>query len=136
MADKIDEIIQQRKKPMGEAEGTGDAFFSVMGGDGMTEFFLELRFQNGLQTCFNYTDLMWFNHDPEGGCIDLAFGDFLVTIKGRGLANLFSAIKSKRVAWVKEADSEFQDNNSNSCFISEIAITPPKDFAAEDTASE
>lgn len=137
MADKIDEIIQRKKaEKSGEVESQGDQFYSLLGGDGFTEYFFELRFGNGLQTCFNYNDLIWFNHDPGDGSIDLAFGDFMVTVKGRGLSNLFQAIKGKRVAWVKEADSEMQDHKGNDCFVSEIAITPPKDFAGEEIEQE
>ena len=133
MADKIDEILKARQAAEKPAELTpdGDKFFSILIGEGMQENFLELQFRNGLQTCFSYTDLIWFNHDPESGCIDLAFGGFLVTIKGRGLQPIFTGIKQKRVAWVKEADSEMQDHKDNDSFVEEIVITPPKDFTPE-----
>ena len=135
--DKIDEILEQKRKKAdapsaGAPQSEGDKFFSILVGDGMLEHFLELQFSNGLQTCFSYTDLIWFNHDPESGCIDLAFGGFLVTIKGRGLQPLFTGIKQKRVAWVKEADSEMQDHKDNDSFIEEIVITPPKDFTPDE----
>lgn len=134
--DRIDEILEQKRrkadKPADASlQPDGDKFFSILVGDGMQEHFLELQFSNGLQTCFSYTDLIWFNHDPESGCIDLAFGGFLVTIKGRGLQPLFVGIKQKRVAWVKESDSEMQDHKDNDTFIEEIVITPPKDFTVE-----
>jgi hypothetical protein len=134
--DRIDEIIQQRQKTEkpAEAQTEGDKFFSILVGESMQEHFLELRFANGLQTCFSYTDLLWFNHDPENGCIDLAFGGFLVTIKGRGLRPIFDGVKQKRVGWVKEADQALQDHQGNESFIQEISITPPKDFTEEETA--
>ena len=130
---RIDEILQQRQKAEKppEAEAEGDKFYSALVGDAIHEHFLELRFANGLQTCFSYGDLMWFNHDPEAGCIDLAFGGFLVTVKGRGLASLFHSIKQKRVGWVKEADTSLQDHKGNECFIEEITITPPESFTDE-----
>ncbi|MCB1202909.1 MAG: hypothetical protein KDN18_01515 [Verrucomicrobiae bacterium] len=138
--DRIDQILEEKRRKAeqpGTAQGAGgDKFFSVMLGEGMQENFLELQFSNGLQTCFSYTDLIWFNHDPESGCIDLAFGGFLVTVKGRGLRPLFSAIKQKRVAWVKEADSEMQDHQDNETFIEGITITPPKDFTEESETEE
>lgn len=127
---RIDEILQQRQKaekPAAPAE-EGDKFYSVLVGDAIHEHFLELRFSNGLQTCFSYNDLMWFNHDPEAGCIDLAFGEFLVTIKGRGLAPLFLGIKQKRLGWVKEADAELQDHEGIFVFVEALSITPPKEF--------
>lgn len=102
----------------------------------MQENFLELQFRNGLQTCFSYTDLLWFNHDPESGCIDLEFGGFLITIKGRGLRTIFNGVKGKRVAWVKEADSNLQDHKDNDCFVEEISITPPKGFTEEAPAAD
>jgi hypothetical protein len=135
--DRIDEIIQQRQraeKPA-ETQTEGDKFYSVFVGDAIQEHFLEFQFANGLQTCFSYTDLLWFNHDPESGCIDLAFGGFLVTIKGRGLRPIFDGVKQKRVGWVKEADARLQDHPGNETFIQEISITPPKDFTEEETTS-
>lgn len=140
MAD-IDEILKKHRataEPEPQAED-GDKFFSVLVGDGLEENFLELQLRNGMRTCFSYSDLMWFNLDPEAGCLDLEFGGFLVTIKGRGLApKLFNGIKGKRVAWVKEADSpDMQDHHSNPTFIGEITITPPKDGAeGQETAGE
>ncbi|MBL9177218.1 MAG: hypothetical protein JNM65_04080 [Verrucomicrobiaceae bacterium] len=136
MADKIDEILKARQaaeKPLPQTEGS-DKFFSILVGEGIQEHFLELQFQNGLQTCFSYSDLLWFNHDPESGCIDMEFGGFLVTVKGRGLRPLFNGIKGKRVAWVKEADSELQDHQENESFVESISITPPKGFSEEETA--
>lgn len=131
MQSKIDDIIKQRQAAVEQpAEAPeADKFFSVLLGEGMQEHFLELQFRNGLQTCFSYTDLLWFNHDPEAGCIDLEFGGFLVTIKGRGLRPIFMGVKNKRVAWVKEADSELQDHKENESYVEEISITPPKGFA-------
>ena len=135
--DRIDEIIQQRQKAekQAEAPAEGDKFYSVFVGDAIQEHFMEFQFANGLQTCFSYTDLMWFNHDPEAGCIDLAFGDFLVTIKGRGLKPIFESVKQKRVGWVKEADAQLQDHKGNETFIQEISITPPKNFTEEQADS-
>lgn len=136
MADKIDEIIKARQaaeKPADGMAGSGK-FFSILMGEGLQENFLELQFNNGLQTCFNYTELLWFNHDPESGSLDLEFGGFLVSIKGRGLQPLFQGIKGKRVAWVREAASELQDHQQNETFVEEISITPPKGFAAEEAA--
>lgn len=138
MADTIDEILKARQAADKPAESSpdGDKFFSVLLGEGAQENFLELRFRNGLQTCFSYTDLLWFNHDPEAGCIDLEFGGFLVTVKGRGLRTLFNGIKGKRVAWVMEADTALQDHKENESFISDISITPPKGFTEEEPAEE
>lgn len=130
---RIDEIIQQRRQAEApaQAQPEGEKFHSVLVGEGIQEHFLEVRFSNGLQTCFSYLDLAWFNLDPESGCIDLSFGGFLVTIKGRGLGVLFQAVKQKRLGWVKEADSELQDHEGNELFVEGITITPPKDFEEE-----
>ncbi|MDP1591914.1 MAG: hypothetical protein Q8M07_29410 [Prosthecobacter sp.] len=137
MADKIDEILKARQAAEKPAELTpdGDKFFSILIGEGMQENFLELQFRNGLQTCFSYTDLLWFNHDPESGSLDLEFGGFLITIKGRGLRPLFQGIKNKRVAWVREAASELQDHKDNETYVEEITITPPKGFTEETPAA-
>src|SRR5581483_3997324 len=113
--------------PLQKPGSEDDKFYSILGGDGLDEFYLELKFRIGVRTCFSYTDLQWFNYDPEAGCIDLEFGGFLVTLKGRGLGGaLFDAIRRRRVVWVKEADLKAQDHPGNETFISEILITPPK----------
>lgn len=133
----IDEILrrkeaersQSQSSPAEEAEGK---FFSILLGEGLHEHFLELQFQDGTRTCFSYQDLGWFNYFPEDG-IDLDFGGYLISIKGRGLVpRLFNGLKQKRVAWVKEADFAMQDHEGNECFISEIVIMPPKGFAGEE----
>jgi hypothetical protein len=60
-----------------------------------------------------------------------------VAIEGRGLhPKLFTGIKQKRVAWVKEADLQMQDHKDNDTYISSITITPPKDFVDEAEADE
>jgi len=136
--DTIDEILKakrQAEKPAEETAKQEDKFFSVLGGEGLHEDFLELRMREGNWTCFSYSDLMWFNYDPKEGCIDLAFGEFMVQIKGRGLVpRLWQGIKNKRVAWLKESDEEMQDHKDNETFIEGIFITPPS--ASEETASE
>ncbi len=136
MSNTIENILEERKRrgeaPSGEEEGK---FFSVLLGEGLQESFLELRFRNGLKSCFSYSDLTWFNFDPDSGTLDLEFGEFLVTLTGRRLGErLFHAIKSKRAAWVKEADSDFEDHEANEIYIAGIAITPPEGFGEEETA--
>lgn len=128
--DSIDKVLQARRPaetaPAEAPASEGDKFFSILGGEGLHEFFLELRFRSGMKSCFSYEDLQWFNYDPEGGTIDLEFGGFLITLKGRGLGDeFFQAIKRKRLAWVMEADTEMQDNRANNVFIETILITPP-----------
>ncbi len=138
MPDNIDDILKKRQaaQPVAETEEDGDKLYSVLIGEANQENFLELRFQNGLQTCFSYSDLLWFNHDPEAGCIDLECGGFLITVKGRGLRPIFNGIKNKRVAWIKEADSDLQDHDGLKTYIKEISITPPKGFTEEPAAEE
>lgn len=138
MGNAIDRILQERQgvQPQGEEVPAGDRFYSVLMADGLEEQFLELQFQNGLLTCFSYRELLWFNHDPQEGTIDLSIGGFLITIRGRGLKPLFQGIKTKRVAWVKEADSGLQDHKGNETFIESIAITPPEEFGVGEGGAE
>lgn len=130
---KIEEILAERQGKNAEpAEDTGK-FYSVLSAEGLQENFLELRFHDGLKTCFAYADLSWFNYDPEAGTLDLEFGGFLVMISGRGLGErFFHSLKAKRVAWVKEADSDFQDNDANELYIKEILVIPPEGFTGEE----
>ena len=132
----IDQILEERRraeKPPPEPVVQEDKFFSIMVGEGLQELFLELQFRDGLRLCLSYGDLIWFHFLPDENCIDMEFGGFLVSIKGRGLApKLFNGLKQKRVGWIKEADSELQDHPSNTTFIEEITMIPPKGFGAED----
>jgi hypothetical protein len=127
----IDKILESRRQtaaPPPDLKTEEDKFYSILVGDVVQEHFLELQFRAGPRTCFSYTDLMWFNYDPEGGFLDMEFGGYLVTLKGRGLGGtLFTGIKQKRVSWVKEADSEMQDHDRNALFIESITIVPPKE---------
>ncbi len=131
----IDEILEKRRlaeKPATEADAQEDKFFSILVGETMQENFLELQFRDGLRLCLAYGDLVWFHFMPDENCIDLEFGGFLVSIKGRGLVpKLFNGLKQKRVAWVKEADSSMQDHQANDCFVEEITIIPPAGFGDE-----
>jgi hypothetical protein len=122
--DSIDKVLSKKKEaPEEAAEGDGDKFYSVLLGEGLQEHYLELKQRDGLRICLSYTDLMWFSYDPEGPKIDLEFGGIFVTIKGRGLGEaLFNGIKQKRVAWIKEADTEMQDHPGNKMFIEEITF--------------
>jgi len=138
----IDKILEARKQAEPASSATtpeveNDKFFSILVGEAIQEHFLELQFRDGTRACFSYTDLLWFNYDPESGVMDLEFGGFLITVKGRGMyPRLFQGIKSKRVAWIKEADSDFQDHKGNEIYIGEILITPPKSFVEAETKSD
>ena len=135
--DSIDKVLQSRRPAETLASETEDGkFFSILVGEATQEHFLELRFRIGLKTCFSYTDLLWFNFDPEANCIDLEFGGYQVTLKGRGLGErLFNGIKQKRVAWVKESDSEMEDHKGNETFIEEITISPPSSAGGEEVTT-
>ena len=130
--DSIDKVLAAKKEaaqPAAQAEG--DKFYSVLGGEGLHENYLELKMRDGLRICLSYTDLMWFSYDPEGPKIDLEFGGIFVTVKGRGLGDaLFNGIKQKRVAWIKEADTEMQDHPGNAIFIEEITFLTKQEEAA------
>lgn len=138
--DAIDKVLERKPAESHVAAvappsvtDTGGKFYSVLGGEGLQEHFLELRFRIGLKTCFSYEDFLWFNYDPEAGCIDLEMGGYLITIKGRGLGDaLFNGFKQKRVAWIKEADVEMEDHPGNATFIQEITITPPATAAMDE----
>ncbi len=132
----IDAILKERKGNESVGSDLADKFYSVISGEGIHENFLEIRFRDGLRTCFAYGDLTWFNYDPDSGILDAEFGGFLVSLKGRGLGDkLFHHLKSKRIAWVKEADSDFQDSDAIETWISEITITPPDGFGSEEEVS-
>ena len=131
----IDDILAKRRqtdKPPPEAEAQEDKFFSILVGDGAQENFLELQFRDGLRLCLAYGDLTWFHFMPDESCIDMEFGGFLISVKGTGLSSrLFQGLKQKRVAWIKEADSELQAGAANTTFIEEITVVPPKGFTDE-----
>ena len=130
--DTIDKVLAaKREASPPAADSDGDKFYSILQGEGLQEHFLELKIRDGLRVCLSYTDLMWFSYDPEGPKIDLEFGGIFVTIKGRGLGEaLFNGIKQKRVAWIKEKDTEMQDHRDNKVFIEEITFITKKDEAA------
>ncbi|MEM9481780.1 MAG: hypothetical protein AAGA58_19190 [Verrucomicrobiota bacterium] len=130
----IDKILEERRnKSSDESVAEAGKFYSMISVEGGDENFLELRFREGLKTCFAYKDLTFFNFDPEENCIDLEFASFLVTLRGRGLGEkLFHGFKSKQVSWVKEADTDFEDDDSFETYISEITITPPEGTGEEE----
>lgn len=116
------------------AEDSGMKFYQMMRGENL-EHYVEFRFRDGIRTAFAYDKLSWFNFSPEGSMLDLNFMGTMVSIEGRGLDDFFTALKARKISWVKEAETEWQDNNANTIFVKEITILPPKeDF--EDVADE
>ncbi|MDB6111614.1 MAG: hypothetical protein JWR69_3364, partial [Pedosphaera sp.] len=124
----IERILEERRQAAPEQPEVEEAkCFSVLGVEGLNEEFLEFHLRDGEKTCFAYGDLIWFSHHPETGYLDLDFGGFTVSIKGRGLGDqLFRGIKQQRVAWIKESDSDMQDNPKNDAYIETILIAPPQ----------
>ena len=137
MPDSIDKILERKKPAETSGEETdADKFYSILVGEGLQENFFEVRFRDGNIICFSYADLMFFDYDPEGR-INLEFGGYCVILEGRGLhPKLFQGIKSKRVAWVKESDTEMQDHKDNEIFIKEIRLVLPKDSKGDDEYAE
>ncbi len=136
--DSIDKVLESRRQqaaqPAAPKEGEGDKFFSLLGGDVVDDPFLEFRFRDGLKLCFPYRDIVWFSHDPKTPAIQIDFGTMIINIKGRGLdGELYAGIKSRRVVWIKEADSDMQDHDKNPVFIEDIGFESPdeKEPAAE-----
>lgn len=124
---KLEEILA-RKKPTTEEDDPRKCF-SLPSVGNVQENYLELRFRNGLCTCFNFNSLSWFNYDPEPGIIDMEFDGFLVSVKGRGLYPvLFTALKNRQVAWIKECDSKFQDSDEYDHYVASIDVVAPPDF--------
>lgn len=126
----VEKILESRRSASGAGTAVSvsdnDKFSLILIGDKMEENFLELKFRTGLRTAFPYSDILFMNYDPDSGSLDVDFGGFLVTVKGRGLGDrVFDGIKQKRVVWLKEADSEMQDHSANELFIGEILVTPP-----------
>ena len=136
MPDKIDEILQGRRKqaaaPLATPDDEADKFFSVLGGDLVDDPFVEFRFRDGFRLALPYRDVVWISCDPEGE-IKMDFGSTTMVIKGRGLAGgLFDGLKQKRVIWIQEANTEMQDHDKNKVFIADISFereepeaTPP-----------
>ena len=131
MAQSTVEKILESRRAQSESSAAApaadsDKFSLILIGDKMEENFLELKFRTGLRTAFPYSDILFMNYDPDSSSLDVDFGGFLVTVKGRGLGDrVFDGIKQKRVVWLKEADSAMQDHKGNELFIDEILVTPP-----------
>lgn len=139
MSQTIDQILNKHESgKTGSAVGEDHLYeqgkyYASLRAEGLQEYFLELRFRDGICTCFPYHSLVFFNYDPEGAVIDAEFGGFLVSIRGRGLGgHLFRQLKSKRVAWIREADSDLEDGQEAEIYVSEITITPPDGFSSEE----
>jgi hypothetical protein len=127
MSDKVTEILDAKRKrdEGGTVEET--KFWLIAAGNNLYENYLELKLRSGFQTCFPYKDISWMNYDPEGA-VDIELNGFHISIKGRGLKPLLEALKAHTVVWIKEADSEMQDNKSNSAYVASIIAGPTEMF--------
>lgn len=107
----------------------GSEFFLVLRGEGVSEGFLEFRFRNGAQLCLPYDSILWFNYSPDLARIEMDFGGYVVSINGRGLVpKLYDSIKARRVAWIREADTEMQDSKDFDCYIESIILDLAEDL--------
>lgn len=133
MSNSVDSILAEHRKKHQQEEPEEDAgkYFSVLKIEGVTTDFLELRFRNGAAFFMSYSELDYFNYDPSG-VIDMICGSFSVEIHGRNLRRLLDAIKGKKVAWIREADKEAEDNAELENFISNIYVSLPEGFGEEE----
>jgi hypothetical protein len=142
MSDRIEEILAERRKAA-EIEEAAESqvkeavkFFETARIEGEAFHYLELRFREGQKSAFKYEDLSWFDWKPSGILI-MNFMGWGVSIKGRGFwPDVFHAIKTRRLSWIKEADSEFQDSPEYPCFVEEIIVEPPDGFAEDEEGGE
>lgn len=135
--DPLDQILA-RNRAANKASATQAEkfkFYSSAGDSGTQEEYLELQFRNGVLVCFAYRDLSWFSYDPDGA-IDLEFGGYSVVIRGNGLSKLFRGLKKRLVEWVREADTEMQNNPANETYIEALFIRPPGDAEEEEEGEE
>lgn len=138
----IDQILEQRRKAEaaasqsapGESTSTSEEykeeqFYSLLVAAGLEENYIEFRFRDGLSLSFPYRLIEWFQHEPDDG-ITIEFGRCMITIRGRGLKpKLYNGLKQHKVAWVKEADSNFEDQVHFETFIEELIVTPAEGFS-------
>lgn len=110
--------------------------FQLIRGDASQEGFLELRFRSGIQAAFAYHSLFWINLDNANGVIDMDFQGITISIEGRGLKQIFEFLKLKKISWIRESDTEMEDNKSAEIFISRLTITPPAEFGADGEEEE
>jgi hypothetical protein len=123
--DKVLESRRQAAEPPAAKVEEGDRFYSILGGDVIDDPFLEFRFRDGFKLSLPYRDVIWISYHPKEPEIKVDFGTVAISIIGRGLdGELFEGIKNKRVVWIKECDSEMQDNDTNKVFIEEISFEP------------
>ena len=126
----IHNLIEEREKR--EKSGAMEEYYSTTGANGFERKYLDLRFRTGQRTAFNYDNLSWINFDPTDSCLDLDFGDYHLTICGRGLnKELYNDLLERRVTWLREADTDLEDNETPSVFISDLLITPPEGLEME-----
>ena len=64
---------------------------------------IEVRFRTGDRSAFAYHTLGRAEFNPSSGIV-LAFLDLVVTLTGRSLDSLFTAIRQQQAVWVCEAD--------------------------------
>lgn len=131
MSDNVKDLIAARDKKKGGEEEDANAFYSTLGGGGSDSRFLDLRFSDGQRAAFSYGDLVWFNLHPQGTIADLEFNGILITIEGRGLRPLYENLLDRKVRWVREADSNWEDSDNVETVVARISITPPEGSGGE-----
>jgi hypothetical protein len=128
MSDAVERILAAKRQSATTAEpsATGqleDKFYSLLIGDGTDLRFFEVRFKDGTRLSLDYKNLNWFFYYPSQSSIEMDFNGLGIRINGRGLSDkLYKGIQQCRVAWIKEADSDWQDNKDNETYIESIEM--------------
>jgi len=146
MSNNIDAILEERRRqhaPQAQTQvqpQAGEALPAMPESEVENRFYqtrriegeehcLELRFNTGIVTFFKYSDVNWCVYDPDAGMIDICFMGFVVSITGRGLVpDLLEGIKTRRISWVKEADTNFQEDEKFPVVIKSISVAWPEGF--------
>lgn len=134
MSNAIERILAQgRENAAGETiEGK---FYGSLVGNNLEPKYFEARFKDGTLFSLKYEELNWFFYYPSQNCIELNFGSTGIGLRiiGRGLnEGLYAAIQQRRVLWIREADTEWEDNKENETFIQEIQV----DYGEAETQAE
>jgi hypothetical protein len=105
-----------------EPEQVDHRCYSLVSSSRMQKLMLELRFKNGNAKAIAYSYLLSVNFDPSHGIV-LDFGTLTVKVQGFNLIPVFQGLVAQRIAWIRELESEYENETMSKTEPQVTAIT-------------
>ncbi len=127
MADSTKPPVKQWAKPnLLENRDDKNRYWGIEKQSSFQSLMINFHFKDGNFTAIPYSYITRINYNPSVGIEILTTGDDF-EIVGRNIDKLYNHLLTHRITFIREADSEFDGENENECFIEKIGVMEIED---------